>query len=100
VVTVLLVEDDPDQRRVFSLVMRSRGHEVIECATIAEARAAAPCDVAFVDRRLPDGDGLELARSLAGRVYLLTGEEIDAREAGVDVLLKPVRPAQLGALLE
>ena len=99
-VTVLLVEDDPDQRRVFALVMRSRGHEVIECATLAEARAASGYDVAFVDRRLPDGDGLEFARSLPGRVHVLTGEELDPDEAGVAVLLKPVRPAELAALLE
>ena len=97
---VLVVEDDPEQRRLFALVIRARGHEVVECATYAEARAAGPCEIAFVDRRLPDGDGLELARSLAGRVYLLTGEESDARDAGVAVLRKPVRPAELDALLD
>ena len=97
---VLVVEDDPEQRRLLTLVIRARGHEVVECATFDEGRAAAPCEMAFVDRRLPDGDGLELARSLQGRVYLLTGEESDARDAGVAVLLKPVRPAELDALLD
>lgn len=97
---VLVVEDAPDQRRLLTLVLRSRGHEVVECATSAEARAAEPCDLAFVDRRLPDGDGLELARSLPGRVYLLTGDELDMRDPGVEVLLKPVRPADLDALLD
>lgn len=98
---VLVVEDDPDQRRLLTLVLRARGHEVVECATFAEAQAAEPCDLAFVDRRLPDGDGLELARSLPGRVYLLTGDELDAPPgAGVELLLKPVRPAELDALLE
>jgi len=96
-VRVLVVEDDPDQRRLLTLVPRARGHDVVECATFAEAQGAEPCDVAFVDRRLPDGDGFELARSLPGRVYLLTGDE---RDPGVSVLHKPVRPADLDALPE
>jgi len=99
-VRILVVEDDPDQRRLLTLVLRARGHDVVECATFAEAQGAEPCDVAFVDRRLPDGDGFELARSLPGRVYLLTGDELDVRDPGVSVLLKPVRPADLDALLD
>jgi len=99
VVRVLIVEDDPDQRRLLALVVAGRGHEVVECATLAEARAAGPCELAFVDRTLPDGDGLEFARCLDGRVYLLTGDDVDPRQAGVAVLVKPVRPAQLNALL-
>lgn len=94
---VLIVEDDPDQRRVFALVVASHGHEAVECGTVAEARAAPPCEVSFVDRNLPDGDGLDLARTLDGRVYLLTGD--DVHDAGVDVLTKPIRPAELDALL-
>jgi DNA-binding response OmpR family regulator len=97
-VRVLIVEDDADQRRVFALVVQAHGHDVVECASISEARAAEPCEVSFVDRNLPDGDGLDLACELAGRVYLLTGDELpDAR--GVEVLVKPVRPATLDALL-
>ncbi len=94
---VLVVEDDPEQRRVFAMVIRARGHEVVECGTVEQARAAEPCEVAFVDKNLPDGDGLELAKGLDGRVYLLTGDELD--DPGVDVLLKPIRPAELDALL-
>ncbi len=94
---VLVVEDDPEQRRVFALVIKARGHDVVECATIAEAREAGPCDVSFVDKNLPDGDGLELARELDGRVYLLTGDELD--DPGIAFLLKPIRPAELDALL-
>ena len=94
---VLVVDDDPDQRRILVLVARARGHEVVECGSVKEARAAGACDLAFVDRRLPDGDGLELARSLEGRVYVLTGDEADVPD--VQILLKPVRPAELDALL-
>jgi len=97
-VSVLVVEDDREQRRLLGLVIRAHGYAVVECGTIAEARAAPPCELAFVDRRLPDGDGLELARELPGRVVLLTGDELP--DPGVPVLLKPVRPAELKALLE
>ncbi|MHC4931179.1 MAG: response regulator [Planctomycetota bacterium] len=97
---ILIVEDDPDQRRVLAMVFRSKGHEVVECGSVAEARRIAACDACFVDRRLPDGDGLELARSLEGRVFLLTGDEFDTEVAGVSVLLKPLRPTELDRLLE
>ncbi len=98
---VLIVEDDPHQRHVLALVVAGRGHEPIECADLACARAAPPCDIALVDRNLPDGDGLDLARELAGRVYLLTGDDqLDEREAGTRVLLKPVRPDELDRLLD
>ena len=93
---VLVVEDDPDQRRILAMVVRGHGHDAVECATLAEARAAGPCDLALIDRRLPDGDGLALARTLP-RAYLLTGD--DAPLDGVRVLVKPVRPAELDALL-
>ena len=94
-----MVEDDPDQRRVLVLVARGCGHEVVECGLVQEAREAGPCDLSFVDFRLPDGDGLDLARSLGGRVFLLTGEEDVEAGCGVEILLKPVSPAALNALL-
>ena len=96
---VLIVEDDPAQRHLLALVVRSHGHDPVECESIAEAHAAPPCPVAFIDRHLPDGDGLELARALLGRVYLLTGDEDLEAEPGLEVLLKPVRPAELERLL-
>jgi len=96
-VRVLIVEDDVDQRRVFALVVKARGHEVVECGSVREAEAADPCELSFVDRNLPDGDGLELARSLPGRVYLITGDELE--DPGLPVLVKPIRPATLDALL-
>lgn len=93
---VLVVEDDGDQRRLLALVARAHGHEVVECATVADARRAPPCDLALVDRRLPDGDGAELARSLGGRAFVLTGDD---EPLDLPVLLKPVRPADLERVL-
>jgi CheY-like chemotaxis protein len=104
-VRVLLVEDDPDRRRVLALLLGAGGHIVVECRSAGEARRAGPCDLALVDRELPDGDGLEPAATLGGCVYPLTGDELDAaalraaRSRGVRVLTKPIRPRRLGDLL-
>jgi CheY-like chemotaxis protein len=73
---------------------------------LAAARASTP-DVILLDLTLPDGDGLEVARSLAAdgagvrAIVALTGHddaETEARclAAGcVAVLVKPVRAATL-----
>jgi DNA-binding response OmpR family regulator len=63
---VLLVEDNVDAQDVYSTTLRHAGYEVVQARTVAEAQDAARrlCpDVVVLDCRLPDGDGLELARS-------------------------------------
>ena len=103
--SVLLVEDDADQRFVLSALLRGAGHEVTECASARDAEAAEACEVAFVDRNLPDADGVDLAQRLGGRVFLLTGEDLPhaletrLASAGVALLLKPVRVADFERIL-
>jgi DNA-binding response OmpR family regulator len=67
--TVLIVDDDPDFRRLARQMLTSSGVEVInEAATVGSARVAATelrPDAALVDVCLPDGNGIELARELA-----------------------------------
>jgi len=66
-VHILLVEDEP---RIASFVRRGleeEGHGVDVVGTLAEAREALAQrgpDLLVLDRGLPDGDGLELVRSL------------------------------------
>jgi two-component system, sensor histidine kinase and response regulator len=63
---VLLVEDNVDAQDVYSTTLRHAGYEVEQARSVAEAHAVARrlCpDVVVLDCRLPDGDGLELARS-------------------------------------
>ena len=96
---VLLVEDDPDQLRLLELIVGDAGHEAICCKTVAEARDQTGFELALVDKQLPDGDGLELARTLPGRVILLTGDDIGFDAQDVEVMLKPVRTQQLLDLL-
>ena len=98
---VLLVEDNRDTRRYLAMVLRLRGYEVAEAASLAEARAAAAEGFGLLlsDIELPDGTGLELIRELGGaRVAAIAmsgyGSEEDvrmSREAGfAEHLTKPI----------
>jgi two-component system, cell cycle response regulator DivK len=65
--TILLVEDDADTRRVYSLILRHSGFVVVEAANGAEAveRALADLpDLILMDMNLPMFDGWEAARRI------------------------------------
>ena len=67
---LLVLEDDPLLLTVLAERLRREGLEVTTASTLAEARAAldaAEMDVALIDLRLPDGEGLELLREFAPR---------------------------------
>lgn len=78
-----------------------------ECASAAQARtvlAATPVDVVFLDIRMPQESGLELARSLGEQaepplVIFVTAHDSYATDAfdihALDYLLKPVRRERL-----
>jgi CheY-like chemotaxis protein len=112
---VLLVEDNPDARRMLRLMLELDGHDVHEAedgiSGLAQALHLRP-EVAIVDIGLPGLDGCELARRLratdAGRGMLLVavsgyGQPEDqtlSREAGFDAhLVKPVDPDVLSRAL-
>jgi DNA-binding NtrC family response regulator len=59
---VLIVEDDELQRKVLYDLLKKKGHSVKACDCLSEARtrlAADSANLLFLDRRLPDGDGLK-----------------------------------------
>jgi CheY-like chemotaxis protein len=66
-VEVLVVEDDPDQRRILVGALGSLGWRVREAATVGEGlrlvRESAP-RLVVTDIHLPDGNGFELCRRL------------------------------------
>ena len=111
---ILLVEDDRDLREEVADFLRGEGHPVREAGSRREFRAlmaAEPCEIALIDRLLPDGDGLDLIRE--GRAMgwrcgyvLLTGldappERIAGYESGADhYLTKPVRLDELAVILK
>ena len=69
-IRVLIVDDDARFRALARTVLMARGYTIVaEAADGAQARAAARRvhpDAALVDVRLPDADGLALARELTG----------------------------------
>ena len=111
---ILLVEDDRDLREEVADFLRGEGHEVREAGSRQEFRALMaeePCDIALLDRRLPDGDGLDLIGEGRGAGWrcgfvLLTArdaapERIAGYETGADhYLTKPVRLDELAVILK
>lgn len=111
---ILVVEDEARLARVLLRGLREEGHVVDHCSRVADARAqldALSYDVAVLDWMLPDGDGLELLRSLRREgvrtpVLLLTArarteEKIAGLRAGADdYLAKPFDFEELLARIE
>ena len=112
--SILIVEDNADARDVLQVLLELEGHEVETAeegqAALEMARTKDP-DIALVDIGLPGIDGYEVARRVRARdrrrpvLIALTGygqpeDRRRALEAGFDdVLVKPVDPAALTALL-
>ena len=60
---ILLVEDQADTVRLYSLFLESLGHHVVTAGTLADARPLCqngPLDLLIADINLPDGKGWEL----------------------------------------
>ena len=108
--TILVIEDDPDTRRIVTRYLERSGFRV-EVARDGlaglEAALEAGTDLVVLDRMLPGLDGLELLRRLRARrrtpVIMLTArvEEAD-RIAGLefgadDYVVKPFSPGELVA---
>jgi two-component system KDP operon response regulator KdpE len=109
---VLVCDDEPQILRALRVILREAGFDVLPTATVAEAldtAAVQPPDAAIVDLVLPDGDGVEVCRSLREwsdmPIVLLSvvGEEeekVRALNAGADdYVTKPFGPSELIARL-
>ena len=81
-VTVLVVDDDANFRRIARGALADRGYAIVgEADSIAGARTAvaeARPDAVLLDVHLPDGSGIELARELEGSVRVLLTSSEDA----------------------
>jgi DNA-binding NarL/FixJ family response regulator len=102
-IRVLLVDDDALYRRVLILLLEVQPdiRVVAQAASLAQARQMlGGVDVAILDRRLPDGDGLELigelreaspgVKVLAISAYEDLVNRREAIEAGADRILGKV----------
>lgn len=116
---ILVVEDDPTNLLLLRAVLeraadpRLRSAAVSEARTLAAARAAVDAahpDLIILDVRLPDGNGLDLARAIRSggsevqpkililSASVLTTERDLALAAGGDKFVaKPYLPAELQA---
>lgn len=119
---VLVVEDEPANRALVRAILVRVGRaslgdvELLEAGSIAEARhvlGERHVDVALIDVRLPDGNGLALTAELVARTdearprvaivsaSVLPGDRTVALEVGADEFLaKPFTAAELVGLLE
>jgi two-component system KDP operon response regulator KdpE len=64
---VLVIEDEPQMRRLLRTTLRAHGYQVVEAATAREGLTQAAGrnpEIVLLDLGLPDGDGLEVARTL------------------------------------
>jgi DNA-binding response OmpR family regulator len=110
---ILLVEDDPDLGPPLALRLGREGFIVDHVRTLADATEAvlgASYRAVLLDRRLPDGDGMQLLRVLRTRapapaVLLVTAlDDVPDRVAGLeagadDYLVKPFAFEELRARL-
>lgn len=101
---VLIVEDEREMAHALALRLGRSGFIADHVAALEAARAALACHhygLAILDRRLPDGDGLELLPELRrlqphARILILTAcETVSERVSGLDAgaddyLAKPV----------
>jgi two-component system, OmpR family, KDP operon response regulator KdpE len=110
---VLVVDDEPQIVRALKVVLREAGFEAVAAETAAQAldlAAVRPPDAAIIDLVLPDGDGVEVTRTLREwsempiLVLSAVGEEeqkVRALEAGADdYITKPFGARELVARLQ
>ncbi len=112
-VSIMVVDDDPDILDYFKSVLLRFGTSCVTASSGNEALDLVErngiCNIYFVDWRMPDLDGIELARRLKEKspvpghtvVIMISGAEWrgvaeDAKKAGIDVFLtKPLFPSTI-----
>ena len=113
---VLLVEDEPAAAALLMTILESDGFKVVAAATLKEARKAMEDPGRFgavvLDLRLPDGDGLDLARDIRSRpetrgipIIVVSADAARGKDPAVrmldvaDWMEKPVDPDRLADLV-
>lgn len=111
---ILLLDDEQELREEVAHFLEGRGHQVTEVGSIRQFRqffSAQTCDLAIVDRMLPDGDGMELVSDLRAQnnrcgIVMFTASDgskdrISGYQSGVDhYVTKPVRLQELAAIVQ
>lgn len=105
---ILLVEDNPDNRNIYRVILEHTGYTVVEATDGEEALRAAReegPDLILMDLSIPKMNGLEVTRILkndsatrhvpiiALTAFAMASDRLKAAEAGCDgYLAKPVEP--------
>lgn len=110
---VLVVEDAGEYAQLVTSVLTGAGHRVRAAGTIREAEqllASVEPDLVVLDLTLPDGDGLDLCRTIRegsnAYIVMLTGrdDEVDKllgfRLGADDYVTKPFSPREFAARVE
>src|SRR5205085_9121135 len=106
---ILLVEDERDVRLIIEHVLIDAGYEVDTAATMTDGRELlkrGSHDLVLADAKLPDGTGMNVCDAAAEsgiQCIIITGYAFSLPEGigdRYDVLLKPLRPAELVAAIE
>jgi len=105
---ILVVDDDPQIRRVMRVTLTGQGYEVDDAKNgenALEKLRDHRFDLVLLDMNMPGMDGLETCRSIRGQsdisVIMLTvrdseSDKVDALDAGADdYITKPYNPPEL-----
>lgn len=112
---ILLVEDNPMNRRVVEFLLKAEGYTVIEASDGQEAlemlKTMVP-DLVLMDLQLPGLDGFSATRSIKSNpatkdvpvvaltAYAMSGDAERARNAGCDgYITKPIDPDEFPGLV-
>jgi PAS domain S-box-containing protein len=112
---ILVIDDNSATRQIVRLTLENRGHQVIEAASYRAALDRArseTMDLALVDLRLPDGDGIALAGALRQHVgehvpllafsgFVSQTDQARMSSAGFDgIITKPIELASFASIVE
>jgi DNA-binding NtrC family response regulator len=110
---ILFIEDDFDVRLMMEHVLLCENYEVEVSETMAGGAALLDgrgYDLVIADARLPDGSGIELADKaeahgipaliITGYAFALHNDAPEVDFSKYNMVLKPVRPAELLAAVE
>jgi CheY-like chemotaxis protein len=115
VANILIVEDNPDNMRLFKAVLSMRGHTIVGLTGgegLMDAFRHTPFDLVLLDIQLPVQDGYQLLEQLkssglplppvvALTAHAMSGDRERAMKAGFDgYLTKPIEVATFGQEVE
>ncbi|MBP6002344.1 MAG: sigma-54-dependent Fis family transcriptional regulator [Pyrinomonadaceae bacterium] len=109
---ILIIDDEPNMRRILTLILREGGHTVVEAAGVTSAlglMASDQFDLVISDKKMPDGDGFDVLSYCRENepslpVVILTAVAtvevaVEAMQAGAfDFISKPFVPEVVTAV--